>query len=186
VGWWVRDHQRRGQVADKANWDLATCKEEAIDCMDVEAARAEDKSKVNPPSKLKDGDWVQWELELINFLQNMLGVSGIPFHHVVRKDLPLGHQIANPAESLIHECTFLNGLVHAEGNRKVFSIVEQAMEQLHCTKESIFPFCLMQQVVTRYIYLGLSKWSECSVCVTMSPLLYGSLSRIRLTVVHDT
>jgi hypothetical protein len=46
--------------------------------------------------------------------------------------------------------------------------------------------CVQEGNVTRYIYLGLSKWSECPVCVTMNPLLYGSLSRIRLTVVHDT
>jgi hypothetical protein len=47
-------------------------------------------------------------------------------------------------------------------------------------------YFLVGLIVTRYIYLGLSKWSECSVCVTMSPLLYGSLSRMRLTVLHDT
>jgi hypothetical protein len=153
--------------------------------MDMEMARADDESKIEPPGKLKDGDWVQWELKLINFLQNMLGASGIPLHYIIRKDLADDYQFANPGEALIHECP-LDGLVYTEDNRKVFGVIKQAvgetqnwdwikglnrsqdgrgamsllrnhfdgpgevekriahannaMEQLHYTKESIFPF----------------------------------------------
>jgi hypothetical protein len=80
--WWIRDHQRRDQVAIEADWDLDTCKE-AIAYMDMEAARAEEESKIEPPGRLKDGDWVRWELKLVNFLQNMLGTSGIPLNCII-------------------------------------------------------------------------------------------------------
>jgi hypothetical protein len=73
-----------------------------------------------------DDDWVQWELKLINFLQNMLGASGVPLHYVIRKDLPAGHQFTNPAEALVHECP-LNGLVHTEDNRKVYGVIKQSV-----------------------------------------------------------
>jgi hypothetical protein len=66
---------------------------------------------------------------------------------------------------------------------RVFATVCQFIGAVKPVHEAHLP---PTEDVTRYIYLGLSKWSECSVCVTMSPLLYGSLSRIRLTVVHDT
>jgi hypothetical protein len=102
-------------VAIEANWDLDTCEGETIAYVDMEAARAEDKSKIEPQGKLKDGDWVQWELKLVNFLQNVLGVSGVPLHCVICKDLSIGHQFANPAEALIDECP-LEGLVHREDN----------------------------------------------------------------------
>jgi hypothetical protein len=115
----------------------------------------------------------------------MLGASGIPLHYIIRKDLAVDHQFANPGEALIHECP-LNGLVYTEDNRKVFGVIKQAvgetqnwnwikglnrsqdgrgamlllrnhfdgpgevekriahannaMEHLHYTKESIFPF----------------------------------------------
>jgi hypothetical protein len=101
--------------------------------VDVDDARANDASQIDPPGKLKDGDLVQWELKLINFLQNMLGASGVPLHCIVCKDLPAGHQLANPAEALVHECPAealvhecpLNGLVHTEDNRKVCGVIKQ-------------------------------------------------------------
>jgi hypothetical protein len=115
--WWVKDHQCRDQDADGADWNLQVCKD-SIDCMDVEDARANNASPIDPPGKLKDGDWIQWEFKLINFLQNVLGASGVPLHCVVCKDLPAGHQLTNPAEALVHKCS-LHGLVHTEDNRKV-------------------------------------------------------------------
>lgn len=182
--WWVKDHLRRGQDIDEADWDLPACKN-AIDHMDMEEARADDDNKIEPPGKLKESDWIQWELKLVNFLQNTLGNNGIPLHYVIRKDLPPGHVFANTAEQLVHECP-LDGLVYEEDNRKVFGVIKQAvadtqnwdwikslnraqdgrgamtllrthfdgpgevekriahannaMEQLHYTKESIFPF----------------------------------------------
>ena len=182
--WWVKDHLRRGLTPDETDWTLATCKD-AIDFMDMEEARGEEDNKIEPPGKLKESDWVQWELKLTNFLQNMYGNSGVPLHYVIRKDLPDGHVFANDEERLVHECP-LNGLVFDEDNRKVFGVIKQAvadtqnwdwikrlnraqdgrgamtllrshfdgpgevekriahannaMEQLHYTKESIFPF----------------------------------------------
>jgi hypothetical protein len=95
--------------------------------MDVEDDKADDASPIDPPSgKLKDGDWVQWELKLINFLQNVLGASGVPLHCVVCNDPPAGHQFANPAEALVHECPS-NGLVCTEDNRKVHGIIKQSV-----------------------------------------------------------
>ena len=113
-----------------------------------------------------------------------MGTSGVPLNYVIRKDVAAGHQFANPAKALIHECP-LNGLVYTEDNRKVFGVIKQsvadtqnwdwiksvnrsqdgratmtllktdfdgpleverriahannAMENLHYTKESIFP-----------------------------------------------
>jgi hypothetical protein len=115
----------------------------------------------------------------------MLGANGVPLHCVIRKATPVGHQLANPAESLIYEAPLL-GLACTEDNRKVCGIIKQsaadaqnwdwikglnraqdgrgavtllqthfdgprevekriahardAMEGLHHTKESVFPF----------------------------------------------
>ena len=55
--WWIKDHSRRNQVADKVDWDLQVCKD-STDYMDMEDARADDSTKIEPPGKLKDGDWV--------------------------------------------------------------------------------------------------------------------------------
>jgi hypothetical protein len=123
--WWVKDHQRRDQDAEVADWTLQVCKD-SIDCMDMEDAKADNASPIGPPGKLKDGDWVQWELKLINFLQNVLGASGVPLHCVVCNDPPAGHQFANPAEALVHECPS-NGLVCTEDNRKVHGIIKQSV-----------------------------------------------------------
>ena len=43
-----------------------------------------------------------------------------------RKELPVGHQLANPAEALLLECP-LNGLFCAGDNRKVFGVTKQAV-----------------------------------------------------------
>jgi hypothetical protein len=40
--------------------------------MDMEDARADGVSELEPPGKLKDGDWVQWKMKSINFLQRTL------------------------------------------------------------------------------------------------------------------
>jgi hypothetical protein len=125
------------------------------------------------------------ELKLINFLQDMLGANGVPLQYVICKATPVGHQFANPAESLIYEVPLL-GLAYTEDNCKVYGIIKQsvadtqnwdwikglnraqdgrgamtllrthfdgpgevekriaharnAMEGLHYTKESVFPF----------------------------------------------
>jgi hypothetical protein len=123
--WQVKDHQRCDQIAEAADWTLQVCKD-SINCMDMKDARANNASQINPPGKLKDGDWVQWELKLINFLQNVLGASGVPLHCVACKDLHAGHQFANPAEALVHESP-LNGLVHTEDNRKVCGVIKQSV-----------------------------------------------------------
>jgi hypothetical protein len=123
--WWVKDRQHRDQDVEVADWTLQVCKD-FIDCMDMEDARADNASPIDPPGKLKDGDWVQLELKLINFLQNMLGASGVPLHCVIRKDLPAGHQFTNPAEASVHECP-LNGLVYTEDNRKVYGVIKQSV-----------------------------------------------------------
>ena len=81
--WWIKDHSRRSQLADEANWDLQVCKD-STDYMDMEDARADNSTKIEPPGKLKDGDWVQWELKLLNYLQNQLGTSGVPLHYFAR------------------------------------------------------------------------------------------------------
>ena len=52
---------------------------------------------------------------MLNYLQNELGTSGVPLNYVIRKDVPVGHQFANPAEALVHECP-LNGLVYTKDN----------------------------------------------------------------------
>jgi hypothetical protein len=76
--WWAKDHQRHDQDADRAGWTLQQVCKDSINCMNVEGARAKDASPIDPPGKLKDGDWIQWELKLINFPQNMLGASRVP------------------------------------------------------------------------------------------------------------
>ena len=85
--------------------------------MDMEDARVNDSAKIEPPGKLKDGEWVQWEPKLMNHLQSMLGTSGVLLHCTVRKDLPANNQIANPAKALVHARS-LSGLVCTEDNRK--------------------------------------------------------------------
>ena len=122
---WIKDHPCRGQVADAVDWDPQICKDSTYN-VDLEDQRADDSAKLEPPGKLKDGDWVQWELKLVNCLQNVLGTSGVPLHCVIRKDLPPNHQLANPAEELVHESP-LHGLVCTEDNRKVFGVIKQAV-----------------------------------------------------------
>jgi hypothetical protein len=97
--WWVKDHHPRDQVPDEADWSLEVCKD-AIDFMDMEEAQADDEGKIEPPGILKESDWVQWEIKLINFLQNMLGKKAVPLHYIIRKDLPASHVFAKRCRSL--------------------------------------------------------------------------------------
>ena len=46
--WWIKDHSRRGQGIDLADWDLQVCKD-STDYMDMEDARADDSTKIEPP-----------------------------------------------------------------------------------------------------------------------------------------
>ncbi len=105
---------------------IGTCKLARSPLTTRTQKRADDSTKVKAPGKLKDSNWVQWELKLINHLQSALGTSGVPLHCVIRKDLPPNHQFANPAKELVHESP-LQGLVHAEDNRKVFGVIKQAV-----------------------------------------------------------
>jgi hypothetical protein len=100
--------------------------------MDMEEARGDEDNKIDPPGKLKHSEWVRLELQLINYLQNMLGrKSSIPLHCTIRKDLPAGHVFANHAKTLIHECP-LQGLVYDEGTRKVFvGVTKQSLSDTH-------------------------------------------------------
>ena len=52
--------------------------------MDMEDGRADDSARIKPPGKLRDGDWVQWELKslLTNFLQNMVGPVSISLQNL--------------------------------------------------------------------------------------------------------
>ena len=50
---------RRLKDADEIEWDVQVGKD-SIGYMDMEDARAENSTKIEPPGKLKDGDWVQW------------------------------------------------------------------------------------------------------------------------------
>ena len=54
--WWIKDHNCRNQDVEEVDWDLQVCKD-STDYMDMEAARAEDSTKIEPPGKLKDGDY---------------------------------------------------------------------------------------------------------------------------------
>ena len=122
IVWWIKDHHRRGQDADEAYWTLQVCKD-STDYMDMEDTRAEDSNtEIEPPGKLRDGDWVQWKLKLLSYLQNQFGTSRVPLNYVIRKDVPVGHQFANPAEARVHERP-LNGLVYTKDNRKVFGVI---------------------------------------------------------------
>jgi hypothetical protein len=58
--WWVKDNHCCGiNVCDSNEWSLQVC-QDSTDYMDVEDARADNVSELEPPGKLKDGDWVQW------------------------------------------------------------------------------------------------------------------------------
>ena len=73
----MKDHQRRGQVANKVDcWDIQVCKD-STDYMDMEDS-AENNTKIKPPEKLKDGDWVQWQPKLLNYLSNHVGDKWSP------------------------------------------------------------------------------------------------------------
>lgn len=57
---WIKDRQRHSQVARQVaddNWDLQHCKN-STGYIDMEDARADDSSKIKPPGKLREGNWV--------------------------------------------------------------------------------------------------------------------------------
>ena len=56
-----------------------------------------------------------------------MGTSGALLNYVIRKDVPVKHHFANPAEALIQNCP-LNGLVYTdEDNRKVFGVIKESI-----------------------------------------------------------
>jgi hypothetical protein len=63
---WVKDHHRRDQHPDAADWNMEACRAS----MEFEEKRAKDDTKIDAPCKLKSADWQQWELKIINFLQS--------------------------------------------------------------------------------------------------------------------
>ena len=76
--------------------------------------------------KVGKAEGQEWKPKLMNCLQNVLGTSGVPLHHITCKDLPPNHQLANPAKALVHECPW-NGLVCAEDNGEVHGLIKQAV-----------------------------------------------------------
>jgi hypothetical protein len=99
------DHQRRGQVPNEEDWNLDVCKE-ALEAMDMEDQRKDEDSKIDPPGKLKDHEWLAWNLRLENFLNSRLGASNVPLNYIIRKDIPDTYELENDKETLIHSCPF--------------------------------------------------------------------------------
>jgi hypothetical protein len=122
---WVKDHHRRDQQPDAADWNMEACRA-SLESMDIEEKRAKDDTKIDAPGKLKPADWQQWELKLINFLQSLSGASGVPLNYVVRKEVPAGYTFANDQEALVHSSPLV-GTVFNEDNRKVFGIIKQSV-----------------------------------------------------------
>jgi hypothetical protein len=122
---WVRDHQHRGQVPNEEDWNLDVCKE-ALEAMDMEDQRKDEDSKIDPPGKLKDHEWLAWNLRLENFLNSRLGASNVPLNYISRKEIPDTYEFENDEETLIHSCPLI-GPVFDSDNRMDFGIIKQAL-----------------------------------------------------------
>ena len=122
--YWVKDHQRRGQIANAEDWSLDICRN-SIEAMDIEQSRKDDDSKIDAPGKLKAHEWLQWELRLVNFLQSLDGASRVPLNYIIRKDVPDDYVFANDMEELVYSSP-LEGAIFDADNHKVFGIIKQS------------------------------------------------------------
>jgi hypothetical protein len=88
---WVMDKIRRGikidpfEFDDHSLWEALQEDEgeDLADTMDVEA-----------PEKFTPDQWIQWEIELTNYLLAKRGTRGVPLSYVIRPDLRPGKVIA--------------------------------------------------------------------------------------------
>jgi hypothetical protein len=88
---WVKDKIRRGIEIDPFEFDDHSLQEalqedegeDLADTMDAEA-----------PEKFTPDRWIQWEIELTNYLFAKRGTCGVPLLYVIRPDLRPGEVIA--------------------------------------------------------------------------------------------
>ncbi len=124
--WWIRDMKRRDRdiVAEKFDDEtLETC----LDEMELETGEEKDDDVALSKFKETFTGYVQWEVELSNYLSGLKGKSGVPLVYVIRKqeEIPDNAQFVSTVEELIAEAP-LTGPVFLEDAKRVYRIVKAA------------------------------------------------------------
>ena len=85
LAWWIHDQRHRNREIVAEEFDAVTL-ETCLDELELETKEETDDEVVL--SKFKDSftGYVQWEVELFNYLSGLKGKSGVPLVYVIHKE----------------------------------------------------------------------------------------------------
>jgi hypothetical protein len=118
---WVKDKIRRGIRIDPYDFD----EEVLVDALqEVEGEEIADTVEAELPEKFTPERWVQWEIEITNYLSTKKGIRGIPLSYVIRPDLEPGDTIA--ADDITRQELYnapLEGGAYKRDNNAVWAVI---------------------------------------------------------------
>jgi hypothetical protein len=125
VAFWARKQQREGVVIDINNLNAAVIND-TIKEMTLAPASAKKDEKLFEPDKFEPKRYKQWSRSMANYLDSMMGQSGVPLSYVTRA------ADADPAEAeseyqrVIWSAPHV-GLAYETDNRQVYRLYKHAM-----------------------------------------------------------
>jgi hypothetical protein len=118
---WVKDKIRRGVDIDPFAFTEASL----LDALqEVEGIETADTVDADLPEKFTTERWIQWEIEMMNYLSTKKGIRGVPLSYVVRPDLP-DDDIISPDDVTRQEmyAAPLDGAAFRRDNNTVWGII---------------------------------------------------------------